>query len=149
MHSHLHLSSFQHCLLLQTLASNLHLHLHVSCHSVCLVSLVLDIRFLITSGTHLFAYGSLLLLQLPLHLLVLELKGYNTGSSLLTLTICGYTLHSWLVMEIQLNIFTHVKVDNNANPVKKTFFYKLKHFVILYHSSSLNNCECLIYCQLQ
>ena len=31
-------------LLLQTLASNLHLHLHVSCHFMCLVSLVLDIR---------------------------------------------------------------------------------------------------------
>ena len=143
MHSHLHLSSFQHCLLLQTLASNLHLHLHVSCHSVCLVSLVLNIRlntltfmFLITSGTHLFAYGSLLLLQLPLHLLVLILKGYNTGSSLLTLTICGYTLHSWLVMEIQLNIFTHVKVDNNANPVKKHFLISwniLLYYIILLH----------------
>ena len=33
LHSHLHLSSFQHCLLLQTLASNPHLHLNVSCHS--------------------------------------------------------------------------------------------------------------------
>ena len=29
LHSHLHLSSFQHYFLLQTLSSNLHLHLHV------------------------------------------------------------------------------------------------------------------------
>ena len=58
LHSHLHLSSFQRCLLLQTLASNLHLHLQVSCHSLCLVSLFLGIRlkmltfiFLTKSGT--------------------------------------------------------------------------------------------------
>ena len=44
LHSHLHLSSFQHCLLSQTLGSNLHLHLQVLCHSICLVSFVLDIR---------------------------------------------------------------------------------------------------------
>ena len=42
LHSQLHLSSFQRCLLLQTLLSSLHLHLHISCHSMCLVSLVLD-----------------------------------------------------------------------------------------------------------
>ena len=71
LHSHLHLYSFHLCLLLKTLASRLHLHLQVSCHSMCLVSLVLDIRlnslafmFLITSGTHTLAYGSLILLQL-------------------------------------------------------------------------------------
>ena len=44
LHSHLDLSLFQCCLLLQTLASNLNLHLQVSCHSMRLVSLVLDIR---------------------------------------------------------------------------------------------------------
>ena len=82
LHSHLNLSLFHLCLLLQTLASSLQLHLHVSCHFMCLVSLVLDIRlktltfiFLITSGTHIFACGSLILLQVPLHVLVLLLKG--------------------------------------------------------------------------
>ena len=62
LHSHLHLSSFQRCLLLQTLSFSLHLHLQVSCHFICLVSLVLDIKlktlifkFLTTSGTHNFA----------------------------------------------------------------------------------------------
>ena len=56
--------------------------MHVAYHSMCLVSLVLDIKlntltfkFLITSGTHNFAYGLLLLLQLPLHLLVFNTKG--------------------------------------------------------------------------
>ena len=44
LHSHLHLSSFHHCLLLQTLASNLHSHVYISCHSMCLVSLVLGFR---------------------------------------------------------------------------------------------------------
>ena len=81
LHSHLHLSSFERSLLLQAFASNLHLHLHVSCHFMCLISLDLDIKlntltfmFLITSGTHISAYGSLILLQLLLHLLVLILK---------------------------------------------------------------------------
>ena len=36
LHSHLHLSSFQRCLLLQTFLSKVHLHLQVSCHSICL-----------------------------------------------------------------------------------------------------------------
>ena len=80
LHLHLHLPSVQRCLLLQTLRSNLHLHLQVLCHSICLVSFVLDIRlktltftFLIVLGTHNFAQRSLILLQLPLHLLVLIL----------------------------------------------------------------------------
>ena len=83
---HLHLSSFQRCLLLQLLASNLHSHLHVSCHFMCLVSLVLYIRlntltftFLTTSGKYSFAYGLLILLQLPLHLLILILEGKMQG----------------------------------------------------------------------
>ena len=76
LHSHLHLSLFQRCLLLQRLASNLHVHLQVSCHFKCLVLLVLDIRlntlrftFLATSGT-----DNLIIFQLPLHLLILTLK---------------------------------------------------------------------------
>ena len=58
-------------MLLQTLSSNVHLHLHTLCHFMCLVPLVLDIRLktltfesFTTSGTHIFAYGSLILLKL-------------------------------------------------------------------------------------
>ena len=49
---------------------------------LCLLSLALDIRFntltfkpFTASATHILAYGSLMLSQLPLHLLVLTLKG--------------------------------------------------------------------------
>ena len=42
--SHLHLSSFYICLLLQTATLNLHTHLQVSCHNICLISLIIDIR---------------------------------------------------------------------------------------------------------
>ena len=84
LYSHLHLSSFQRCLLLKTLVSNL--HLNVLCYSMCLVSLVLDIRLnnltfklLTTSETYNFACGLLIQLQLPLDSLVLILKGKNTG----------------------------------------------------------------------
>ena len=80
-HSHSQLLIFQ-----INLLSHLHLHLNVLCHSMCLVSLVLDIRlntltfkFLTTSETYNFARGLLIQLQLPLHLLVLILKGKNTG----------------------------------------------------------------------
>ena len=59
---------------------HLHLHLQVPYYFICLVSLVLHIRlhtltfmFLITSETHNCAYGSLILLQLALHLLILTL----------------------------------------------------------------------------
>ena len=58
------------------------MHLEVSCHFMCLVSLVLDIRLntltsksFTVSGTQIFAYGLLMLLQLPLHLFILMLKG--------------------------------------------------------------------------
>ena len=58
------------------------MHLQVSCHFMCLVSLVLDIRLntvtfksFPVSGTQIFAYGLLILLQLPLHLFILILKG--------------------------------------------------------------------------
>ena len=80
LHQHLHLSLFQCYLLLQTLSFNIHFHLQVSCHSVSCFITVLDIRlntltfmFLTTSGTHNFAFESLILLQLPLHLLILTL----------------------------------------------------------------------------
>ena len=82
LHSHLHLSLFYFCLLLHIILSNLHMHLHFSCHFIDLVSLVLDNRlntlrfkFFITSGTRVFEYGSSILLQLPLHLFILILKG--------------------------------------------------------------------------
>ena len=96
------LSLFQRCLLLKTLGSSLHLHLHVSCHSVRLVSLVLDtwlniltFMFLTTPGTYNFVYGSLILLPPPLHLFILTLWEQNEGSLLLILIICGffYTLY--------------------------------------------------------
>ena len=89
------------------------------------------------------------MLQLPLHLLLLILKEKNTGSSSLTLTICGLTLHSELFIEKRFNEFTLVKVDKSTNPVKKTRFNKPKHFITLCHSFSLNNCEYPTYHQLQ
>ena len=76
------LSSFHLCLPLQIILSNLHMHLQVLYHSICLVLLVLHIRLntltfksFITSGTQILAYGPLILLQLPLHLFILTLKG--------------------------------------------------------------------------
>ena len=58
------------------------MHLQVSCCFMCLVSLVLDIRLntltfksFTVSGTQHFAYGLLMLLQLPLNLFILILKG--------------------------------------------------------------------------
>ena len=80
LYSHLHLSLFHFCLFLKTLVSSLHLHLQFSCYYMYLVSLVLDVRlntlpfkFLTISGTHTFAHGSLILLQLLLHLFILTL----------------------------------------------------------------------------
>ena len=68
LHSHLHLSSFYLCLLLQTLAFNLQLHLQALCYSICLVSLFFDIKYFKSyrlnnlkmrkSGTHNLVYGS-------------------------------------------------------------------------------------------
>ena len=63
---------------------------------MCLVSLLIDIRLntltfksFTTSGTHISANGSLILLKLPLHSLVLTLKGLNSGLLVLILIISG------------------------------------------------------------
>ena len=63
------------CLLLKTFASNLHIHFQVSCHSICIFLFVIEIRlntltfmFLTIRGTRRFPYGSIILLQLPVHL---------------------------------------------------------------------------------
>ena len=81
MHSHLHLFLFHLCLLLQIILSSLHMHLRDSCHFICLVLLVLYIRLntltfksFVTSASQILALGSLILLQLPLHLFILTLK---------------------------------------------------------------------------
>ena len=63
---------------------------------------------------------------MPLHLLVLMLKGWNIGLLLLTLIISGLALHGWLLIETQLNgiAFTEVvliKFDKNNDPMKKHF----------------------------
>ena len=59
LHLHLHFSLFQRCLLLRAFAFNLQIQLQVLCYSICLVSLVSDIRlniskvmFSTTSRTH-------------------------------------------------------------------------------------------------
>ena len=123
---------------------------------MCLVSLVLDTRlstlifqFLTTSETHIFPYESLILLQVLLHLLVFNTKTTKYGSSLLTLTISGLTLHFSLVIEVHIsgvtvNKFTLDKIVNSA----KNSFNKLKRFYIIY-SFSLNTYEYLKYHQLQ
>ena len=92
---------------------------------MCFLTLVLGIKLntltlkvFKISRTHNFAYGSLILLELPLHLLVLILKGKNTGFSLLTLTICGLALHYWLLIEIDFNELTLGKLQQKASLLK-------------------------------
>ena len=75
LHAHLHLFSFHSCLLVKR-------HLQLSCHVIFHVSFILanilkTLRFvsLTISGTYNFAIGSLILLQLPLHLFILILNG--------------------------------------------------------------------------
>ena len=148
MHSHLHLSSLQRSLLLQTLQLNLHSHLHVSCHSMYFVLLVPDIRlntltfkiFYNIRNTQ-FCAWVINIVTTPLHLLVLILRRKYTESSPLTLTICGLTLHSWLFIEIQRNIFTLVRVNKHGNPVKKHLLINpsiLLYYFILYHQIIVN-----------
>ena len=71
-----------------------------------------------TSVTHIFAYGSLILLEPPLHLLALIRKGYNTGLLRLTLRISGLTLHSSFFIEMQLKEVALTKLDKNYDPNK-------------------------------
>ena len=99
LHSHLHLSLFQRCLLLQTLAPNVHSHLHVLRHSMCLVSLVLDIW--LNNLTFKFFYNisnTKFCIWLVGIITTTTILLYN--SSPLPLTMWGLVLHSWLLIEI-------------------------------------------------
>ena len=111
------LSIFHLCLLLPTFSFILHLHLHVSCHLICLVSLFSDIKlkilrliFLATSATHNSAYGSLILLQIPLYLLVLILKGKDAVSSLLKFLV---------LLETHFNGFTFDNYNEKTSLLKQ------------------------------
>ena len=86
-------------------------------------------KYFTTSGTPIFAYAALILLQLPLHLFVLILKELNIGLLLQTLIISGLDLHDWLLIEIQINEFTIVKLDKIVNPIKNTFLPNLNIFI--------------------
>ena len=121
-----------------------------------LVSKVLDIRlnaltsqFLTTSATQSFRYGSLILLQILLHLLILILKGKNR---FFTINISNLWSYFTIDCSLKCILLSLLLVNyNQKNVIAKIniSFYKSKHFIILCHSFSLNNCERLIYHQLQ
>ena len=139
--------------MLQTLASSLHLHLHVF-----LVSLVFDIRlniltfkFFTTSGTHIFAYGSLILLQLPQYLLVLILR---IKYRLITININNFWFYfTFLIIHWNTTQLICTCTDLHMITLltcQKRFFNKSKHFYIIsYYSFSLNAYEWLKNRQLQ
>ena len=86
--------------------------------------------FLITSGTHIFGYGSLIL-----HLLVLILKGKNTSSLLIIFIFSDLTLHSWLFIETHLSGVAPRIIPLN-NDIAATLFKEIQTFlyhVILFH----------------
>ena len=76
------------------------------------------------------------------------------GLLLLTFTISGLALHSWLLIEIQLNEFTPVKLDRIVNPIKNTFLtnpnifiYTISFFFIKYLWMSLISSTSVAYNQ--
>ena len=120
-----------------------------------LVSLVSDIilntltfKFLAISGTQILAYGSLILLQLPLHIFILRLNGKNIGLLLLMLIVSGLTLHYSFFIEIHSNELTQDKLPKNIIAEINICFMNLNIF-ILFRSFSLNTYECLQYHQHQ
>ena len=65
------------------------------------------------------------------------------------LTICRLTLHSWLVIERNLNglafsdaALSGFTLDKTVNPAKKAFLIN-QYIFISYYSFSLNTYECL------
>ena len=109
----------------------------------------LTFKPLTISETKNFANGSLILLQLPLHSLGLISKGENTGSSLLTLTIFGLTRLLYYSLK-QILLSLHLIYYNQRTSLSKSIFaFQTQNFIILCHSFSLKNCECLIYHQQQ
>ena len=87
---------------------------------LCLASLVLDIE-LNNLTLSFLQHQKHTILRVGYCFTCLILKGKKIDHLLLMLTICGHILHSCLFIEIQLNEFTFVKIDKNANPVKNTF----------------------------
>ena len=92
---------------------------------MCLVSLVLNIRLntltfksFATSGTHIFAYGSLILLRATTTFTCFHNKRIKYGLiAILTLIIFGLTLHAWLFIEMQLKGVVLTKLNKNNDPI--------------------------------
>ena len=79
-----------------------------------------------TSGTHIFVYGSLILLPLPLHL-------FNTVAIkwrllMLIFIISGLTLHSWLVSKTHSNEFTFNTLQLKTSLLKQIFSSQTQTF---------------------
>ena len=91
--------------------------------------------FLTTSGAHNFAYGSLILLQLPLHLFTLILKGYNEGSLLFISIIFVLILHSLLLIEANFKEFTFNGLQLKKIVVKNSFLINpnILYYAIIFH----------------
>ena len=122
--------------ILETFSPNLHSHLHVPCHSINLVSLVLDIRsntltfklFYNIRNTN-FCIRIVNIITSTTTFTRFNTNGKNTGSFLLTLTTCGFVLHSRLFIEIQLNELALAEPDKKANPMENTFLTNPNIFI--------------------
>ena len=113
--SHLHLFLFQRWLLLQTIASNLHLHLHFSCYSINLVSLVLDIR--LNTFTFKFFYNirntNFWIRIINIITTAATFAYFNTKRikcRIITININNLVSHSWYFIEIQFKEFAFIKL---------------------------------------
>ena len=119
MPSHLHLSSLQRFLSLQALPFSLHLHLHISCHSMCLVLLVIDFR--LNTLTFKFFYS---IRNTQFCMWIIDVVATTAAFIYFNakkkqhkiIFISTNSLHSWLFIKIQFSEFTPAK---NANSVKK------------------------------
>ena len=155
LHSRLHLWLFQRCLLLQAPSSSLHLHSQASCHSMILVSLVLDtkfntltFKFISTSGTH----------HMDMHIICIWIIDiitttaafiYTVGIKEGFITVDIYYLWSYFILSIIHSNTFHRFTFNTLQPknviaTTDAFLINLNIF-ISYYSFSLNICECLIY----
>ena len=120
LHTQRHSLWFCFCCELHTLSFDQYLQSHDSCWIKNIVLFILDIKsntftfIIFTFGTHIRAYGSIIALHIPPHLLTLTVNGLKRVSLKFILITIGLVWYGWIFRDT--NFINNLELKTNDSP---------------------------------
>ena len=120
LHTQRHSLWFYFCCELHTLSLDQYLYSHDSCWIKNLVLFILDIKsnnstfIIFTFGNHVRAYGSIIALHIPPHLLTLTVNGLKRVSLKFILITIGLVWYGWIFRDT--NFINNLELKTNDSP---------------------------------